>query len=354
MKKIIVVFLILLGLSNLLYSDNIINLGRTSISRVYASSVNGNRSMANKFYGVRNLFDKGNNYINKLNYTSWLTDSESKHWVKLKFTENAEVHKVLVEVGNVSDKYSKQSRIPNEFVLKIEYLNDDKNIISKTLDSISIKKFITTYSLPEPIKNVKSVTILFFGERIIEVHEIQVLGKLQTKNVNISVLPQIDIDKEEIIKSGKAYISSHIKNKYSNVTNIAIEKAKKGWIYKIKYKDKDILKIHFDEKGHPIELIDLESDVIKKKKKLESHEKWLQKVLTDIKTIKVGMTRKQLLKVFTTEGGISSSTWRTYVSRDSWCIKVDVNFKALKKDKESPNDTITKISKPYLEWAIID
>jgi hypothetical protein len=45
--------------------------------------------------------------------------------------------------------------------------------------------------------------------------------------------------------------------------------------------------------------------------------------------IKVGMTRADLLKVFTTEGGLSTSLNRTFVYRDCSYIKVDVEFEAV-------------------------
>jgi hypothetical protein len=79
-------------------------------------------------------------------------------------------------------------------------------------------------------------------------------------------------------------------------------------------------------------------------------------ILTECEKIKPGMTRAQLLKVFTTEGGLSGPRWRKYVSRRCPIIKVDVEFKVSdpKQDGERPGDIITKISTPYLEWTIID
>ena len=80
--------------------------------------------------------------------------------------------------------------------------------------------------------------------------------------------------------------------------------------------------------------------------------------LKEIQTIKVGMTRKQLLEAFTTEGGLSSRTWRTYVYRRCPYIKVDVDFKPVGNENDQlgqkPEDVITKISRPYLQWPIMD
>jgi len=86
--------------------------------------------------------------------------------------------------------------------------------------------------------------------------------------------------------------------------------------------------------------------------------KWLARSLREIETIKPGMTRADLLKVFEEEGGISTRSQRTYVYRDCALIKVDVTFEAvgMPEDKlaESPKDRITKISRAYLGWHIVD
>ncbi len=88
----------------------------------------------------------------------------------------------------------------------------------------------------------------------------------------------------------------------------------------------------------------------------ENHTDWISECMKCIQFIKPGATRGELLEVFTTEGGISTRLWRRYVYRQCPYIKVDVEFKAVDDDKwtEKPGDIITKISKPFLEWSIID
>ncbi len=86
--------------------------------------------------------------------------------------------------------------------------------------------------------------------------------------------------------------------------------------------------------------------------------KQISAILTGCQKIKPGMTRAELLKVFTTEGGLSTPMHRTFVYRGCPYIKVDVDFTDSdlnqKMVEERPTDTISKISKPYLEWSIID
>jgi hypothetical protein len=83
-----------------------------------------------------------------------------------------------------------------------------------------------------------------------------------------------------------------------------------------------------------------------------------------MQAIRVGMTRADLLKVFTTEGGLSTGLQRTFVSRDCPYFKVDVEFTAVgrpNRDRdgrvtlvEGSRDIIVKISKPYLEFSVTE
>jgi hypothetical protein len=94
------------------------------------------------------------------------------------------------------------------------------------------------------------------------------------------------------------------------------------------------------------------------------HIAWVAEVLKRMETIKPGMTRKQLLVVFATEGGLSSALRRTFVSRDCPYFKVDVEFEAVGRpshDKdgratavERDEDRIVTISRPYLASGTID
>ncbi len=81
------------------------------------------------------------------------------------------------------------------------------------------------------------------------------------------------------------------------------------------------------------------------------HTQWVSNVLLLITTIKPGMTRSDLLRVFTTEGGLSTGTHQTYVLRQCPIIKVDVEFSIAGNEA---NDKITQISKPYLDAYRVD
>src|SRR5882762_8038259 len=99
----------------------------------------------------------------------------------------------------------------------------------------------------------------------------------------------------------------------------------------------------------------------------QDHEAWVTHALEKMETIKPGMTRADLLKVFKTEGGLPpkglQGLRRTFVSRDCPYFKVAVEFEPVARlDQTAPNprfvtsiedsrDIIVKVSQPYLQFA---
>jgi len=77
-------------------------------------------------------------------------------------------------------------------------------------------------------------------------------------------------------------------------------------------------------------------------------------ILRECESMKPGMTREDLLRFFTTEGGLSTQKWRTFVNNRCPYIKIDVGFALTESKEERPTDVITKITKPYLSWSIGD
>lgn len=96
----------------------------------------------------------------------------------------------------------------------------------------------------------------------------------------------------------------------------------------------------------------------------EKQTQWIANVLKDVQTIKVGMTRGEMRKVFGEEGGISTTNQRQYIYLGCPYIKVVFKFEPRGKkikdaegrlwQPESEQDVIKSISEPYLEFSIID
>ena len=96
----------------------------------------------------------------------------------------------------------------------------------------------------------------------------------------------------------------------------------------------------------------------------DGHLAWVVEVLNRMETIKPGMTRKALLTVFTTEGGLYTALRRTFVSRDCPYFKVTVEFQPVGHPErdvngrvtsvEGDSDIIKTISAPYLQHTVAD
>jgi hypothetical protein len=96
----------------------------------------------------------------------------------------------------------------------------------------------------------------------------------------------------------------------------------------------------------------------------QDHEAWVAHALEKMETIKPGMTRQELLKVFTTQGGFSNGLRRMFVSRDGRYFKVDVEFRPVGRSdrdsggrvtvEEDSRDVIVKISPPFVQFGVTD
>ena len=96
----------------------------------------------------------------------------------------------------------------------------------------------------------------------------------------------------------------------------------------------------------------------------QDRQAWVTHALVKMQTIKPGMTRRELLTIFTTEGGTSTGLRRTFVSQDCPYFKVDVTFDAVGRPShdsdgrdtlaEDSRDIIVAVSQPYLQFTITD
>ena len=195
-------WIILVGVfvSQAVFSDSsnpqaLVNLGMLEGTRISASSVNGARAVDDPYYGALNLFDGGENRINNLNYTTWLTDNESRHWVKLHFDAPMEVDSIMLEVpgrDNVMDPNPMPNAMPTagayacrtgaalaprptEFA--IDFITEENRITAtRKLPSVEITGFRLYYPLKKAVQNVTEVTVVFPGPSMIEISELEVMG----------------------------------------------------------------------------------------------------------------------------------------------------------------------------------
>jgi hypothetical protein len=170
------------------------NLAQLASTTVSASSVNGNRSPDNPYYGVLNLFDGGSHFINGINYTTWLTDSSPRHWVYIKFAGPVILNKIMIEcvysTANrsnlvIAEKdaypvYPTGPQSPREFAVDIVTETEGVQSIEK-LPSVPINGFRVFYPIESLYENVVAVKLVFPGTSLIELSEIEVIGIPQQK-----------------------------------------------------------------------------------------------------------------------------------------------------------------------------
>jgi hypothetical protein len=84
-----------------------------------------------------------------------------------------------------------------------------------------------------------------------------------------------------------------------------------------------------------------------------SHDAWVLTAARQMESVKAGMTRADLLKVFAVQGGLSTNSNATFVSRTCPYFKVDVWFSVVSGVAEHPNDIIGRMSRPYVDTRLI-
>ena len=73
----------------------------------------------------------------------------------------------------------------------------------------------------------------------------------------------------------------------------------------------------------------------------ETRDEWVRDTLAKMESIRPGMTREELMKVFRTEGGFSTGLRRTFVSRECPYFKVEVQFRAVGRPDRDSDGRVT-------------
>jgi len=152
-------------------------------------------------------------------------------------------------------------------------------------------------------------------------------------------------------------------NRRPTATMLLLDHMEKGYCGQEKCNEVENLRSeiqHNTTTGAPFEVVTLNGEPPPDME----HAQWLGSVLRWTAEVKVGSTRNDLLKIYATEGGLSTPLRRTYVLKGCRYIKVDVEFKPVGRPErdsegrvtaiEDGRDTIIKISQPYLGYAVYD
>ncbi|MDR3690531.1 MAG: hypothetical protein P4L46_14225 [Fimbriimonas sp.] len=82
------------------------------------------------------------------------------------------------------------------------------------------------------------------------------------------------------------------------------------------------------------------------------HWDWFLGQIKAIRSVRAGMSRKEMLRFVTTEGGLSSRTRQSFVGKGCPELKVDVMFRASSGGVDS--DTVASVSIPHVDYMVMD
>ncbi len=88
----------------------------------------------------------------------------------------------------------------------------------------------------------------------------------------------------------------------------------------------------------------------------KAHQQWLEARYKEATSIRPGMTRADLLKLFGQEGGIQTPTSQRYVLKSCSLIHIDVKFDKYDAANRQRDDSvrIEEVSRPYLDRIVLD
>ena len=90
----------------------------------------------------------------------------------------------------------------------------------------------------------------------------------------------------------------------------------------------------------------------------QAHQQWLEERYKEATSIKTGMSRADLLKLFDEDGGLQSIPAGRYVLKSCHLIQIEVKFDTEHGVNYQPtadeNLKIVEVSRPYLERMAID
>lgn len=202
-----------------------INLCRTSLTSVTASSVNGSRSLNNIYYGIANAFDGGENWINNINYTYWLAMGRTG-FVEVYFDYPVSLTSISVEGAP-------------PFITRISFLYGGEEQHAQVSEQLDFET---------PVQGVTSIRLTFEQDTgNLKVNEIQILGFIPPDvEYNIGT-PRIFITARNAeVMAGSAYHDwINLFLPYSNTPKIKEKQDK--FIFTYQKETMDILQITIDK-----------------------------------------------------------------------------------------------------------
>lgn len=160
-------------------SGKTINLARTSLALVSASSCNGDRPISNKFYGILNAFDGESNWINKINYSYWMPNCNEEEWIEVEFSNPVSLTSLKLAGSTQCNAtlYFEKGRekvFPKIVPLMEEPTRSVQPLISSTYH-LDTKKADANLKFEEVMIGVRKVRLTFLSNNS-RLNELQIMG----------------------------------------------------------------------------------------------------------------------------------------------------------------------------------
>jgi len=192
-----------------------VNLARTSLAAVSASSVNGGRALDDRFYGALKLFDEDADRT----YPYWLTNGEPRPWVEIRFDTPVTVAALEVEGGGA---WTARFRFDS-----------------------GGEEGVDGGRLPKPRAGVRSVRFTFAPEKggPLKVHELRVLGFAGRGVEYRAGLPRVRLTKEHAVAVARARYRAWKEELLGNAREVVSRSAGGGFEIRFYKGERELLRV---------------------------------------------------------------------------------------------------------------
>lgn len=180
-------------------TSNLLNLGRLSIARVYASSERKGS------HGIQKIFDGST-------ATSWVS-SDHDPWVRVRFTKPVTVQSVAIHAA----VESAPSTPPEYFEVHVRHPSE-KQFITYPLTKATNPT--SSIALPKPVEDVRDVWITFPSRGPIHIDELEIMGDPPEGTKLTEVMPAIDPSGQAFVRELKRIEKREIRDEKKFLKNL--------------------------------------------------------------------------------------------------------------------------------------
>lgn len=238
-------------------SGKTMNLARTSLALVSASSCNGDRPLSNKYYGILNAFDGGENIVNKINYPYWLGNCTQEEWIEVEFSCPVSINSLILEGSTQCN-------------VTLYFENGEEKVFKKIVDIVELDKinpissrprYAYTDSIITPTTNnktikfdgamngVNKVRLTFTGINA-QLSELKIMGFPPDGHKYKVGKPRLKVTKKDSLLEANDVYRNWIDKTYgAKAVETKVVETEDSFIYIYRKDDKTLLKVIVNKKS---------------------------------------------------------------------------------------------------------